>query len=173
MGAGKIIAIIGGILGILTIGLYYVLPEIFCLWRLDGDPIFSVFLGGFGFKTGTNAILPPPWPLGDYGPEYAEDILVLLVGVLIVAGGALAIVGGLIGNKMIGILGGVLMIAGPILLTIALILELGDFEDMALLLGDKSLLFGSETGVDWGLWIGSFLAIGGGVLGVIGGATVD
>ncbi|TKJ16898.1 MAG: hypothetical protein CEE43_19160 [Promethearchaeota archaeon Loki_b32] len=164
MGAGKIIAIIGGILGILTIGLYFVLPEIFCLWRLDGAPVLSIFLGGFGSSTGELMGVA-------YGPEYAEDIFLLIVGVLIVAGGALAIIGGLAGNKIIGILGGVLMIAGPIILTIALFAELGDFEDIALLLGGESLFWGSEPGVDWGLWIGFFLAIGGGVLGVIGGAT--
>ena len=166
MAAGKIIAIIGGILGILTIGLYFVLPEIFCLWRLDGAPFLSIFLGGFGSATGE--------ALGvGYGPEYYEDIMLLIICVLIVAGGALAIIGGLIENKMIGILGGVLMIVGPILLIVALFIEYGDFEAIASLLGGKSLFFGSEPGVDWGLWIGFYLAIGGGVLGLIGGATID
>ncbi len=51
MGAGKIIAIIGGILGILSIALYHVLPEIFCLWKLDVAPTISRFLGGFGAVT--------------------------------------------------------------------------------------------------------------------------
>jgi len=166
MGAGKFIAIIGGILGILTIGLYFVLPEIFCLWRLDGAPFLSIFLGGFGSTTGE--------VLGvGYGPDYAEDIMLLIICVLIVAGGALAIIGGLVGNKIIGILGGVLMIVGPILLIVALFIEYGDFEDIALILGGKSLFFGSELGVDWGLWIGFYLAIGGGVLGLIGGATIE
>jgi len=167
MGAGKILAIIGGILGILSVGLFYILPDLFCVWRIDGGAAFSVYLGGFGFTSGSIMGVDIP-------PEYGEDIFMLIVAVLIVAGSALALIGGLAGNKAVGILGGIILLAGPILLVVALLLELGDFADAALIidaLGGDTLLFGSGSGADWGLWISSFLALGGGVLGVIGGAT--
>lgn len=164
MGAGKILAIIGAILGILSVALFHLLPELFCFWRIDGGQAFSIYLGGFGFSSG--------WFMGiQIPPEYAEDIMLLIISVLIIAGSVIVLIGGLVENKAVGILGGIIILAGPILLILALILEMGNFENFATLLGG-SLLFGSMPGVSWGLWIGSFLALGGGVLGLIGGATV-
>ena len=166
MGAGKILAIIGAILGILSVALFYILPELFCFWRIDGGPAISVYLGGFGFQSGVLGGI-------EYGPEYGEDIFMLIVAVLIVAGSVLALIGGLAGNKAVGILGGIILLAGPILLVVALFLELGSFADIAAILPPgENLLFGSVPGGSWGIWIGSFLAFGGGVLGLIGGATV-
>lgn len=168
MGAGKIIAIIGGILGILTVALFYVLPEIFSFWRLE-TPVGDLFLGGFGFATGTG--------LFESDPEYTEDILLLITFTLVVAGGALAIIGGLIESKVFGILGGIIMLAGPIFLLIGLFMELGDFEDLAniidFLVGGEGLIMGSEGGVEWGIWISTYLAFGAGALGLIGGAIID
>ena len=165
MGAGKIVAIIGGILGILSVVLYHIMPDLFALWRLDGGVGLSITLGGFGFTGG--------WFLGvEITPVYAEDIFLLIIAILIVAGGVLTLGGGLAGNKAVGILGGIILLAGPILLIVALLLTLGSFADLALILPPGSnLLFGSLPGASWGLWMGSFLALGGGVLGLIGGAT--
>ncbi len=163
MGAGKFIAIIGGILGILSVALFYVLPEIFSFWRLE-TPLGDFFLGGFGFRAGTGI-----------DPEYTEDILLLIIFTLVVAGGAIAIIGGLIESKGVGILGGVIMLAGPIFLLIALFIEFGDFEDLAIAIsffGGEGLIMGSAGGAEWGIWISTYLAIGGGVVGVIGGATL-
>ena len=96
MGAGKIIAIIGGILGILSVVLYHLMPDLFNFWRIDGSPMFSITLGGFGFTSG--------WFLGvQITPIYAEDIFLLIIAILIVAGGVLALVGGLTGNKAINV----------------------------------------------------------------------
>ena len=167
MGAGRIIAIIGGVLGILSIVLFHVLPEFFCFWRLDAGAVIKIWEGGFGFVAGETGGTP-------IDPDYSEEIIWLIVGILVVAGGALSILGGLVENKLIGALGGLVMLAGPIIYIIFAALVIGPFEDLAALLGSvDSLLFGSQPGVSWGLWIGSFLAIGGGVLGIIGGATLD
>jgi len=152
MGAGKFIAIIGGILGILTVALFYVLPEIFCFWRLE-TPLGEYFLGGFGFRAGTGLL--------ESDPEYAEDILLLLMFTLSVAGGAIAIIGGLIESKVIGIVGGIIMLACPIILLIALFIEIGDFEDLAFIIGlfgGEGLIMGSEAGAEWGIWISTYLA---------------
>ena len=82
--------------------------------------------------------------------------------------------GGFFENKSITISGGLFMIVGTILLVIALFLELGYFEDMAAMLpSEENLFFGSLGGADWGLDVSFYLAIGGGVLGIIGGATFE
>ena len=162
MGAGRLIAIIGGILGILSVALFFVLPEIFSFWQLSGAGT-GLYLGGFGHLDGFSGFF------------YAEDTLLTIIFVLIVAGGAITIIGGLIENKMIGMQGGLLMIVGPIVFIIALVIELGYLEGLAAFIpmaGGDSLLFGSGSGANWGLWISTFLALGGGVLGLIGGLTV-
>lgn len=175
--AGKVIAIIGAIVGVLPIALYYVLPEIFSLWRFDAGSVFTRWLGGFGFVSGSG---PPP--RGDFGVEYYEDVLLMLIGVIIVVGAVLLLIGALVEVKALGIIGGLVVIAGPILLMIGLLIELGDFADIADMLEaggltDETLIFGSGKlgGViqaDWGMWIGTYIVIAGGVVGVIGGATV-
>ena len=167
MGAGKIIALVGGVLGIIAVVLFYVMPEIFCFWRFDADPVLAIFLGGFGSSSGVVGGV-------DQEIQYAEDVYLLLMGILVVAGGGVALVGALVDNKGIAVLGGLLMLVGSAILLIALGLELGDFEDVAALLpSDENLFFGSLGTADWGLYTSFFLAIGGGVLGVIGGALIE
>lgn len=167
MGAGKIIAIIGSVVGIISVALYYVLPEIFCFWRLDATPALGIFLGGFGSSFGEVGGI-------EQEIQYSEEIILLLVGVVVVAGGALTLIGAFLENKVLAILGGIAMIVGPILLSIALFLEIGDFEAVAAMLpSGENLFFGSYMGGDWGIWISFYMAAAGGVLGVIGGATVE
>jgi hypothetical protein len=165
MGSGRLIAIIGGVLGILSVVLFHLFPEIFAFWRIEGGG-GGIYLGGFAFEY-----------LVGSDPAYTEDILLLIIFILVVAGGALAIVGGLIENKLIGTLGGLLRLVGPILFIISLAIELGDFSDLAALVefstGERFLLFGSAAGLDWGLWVGTFLALGAGVIGLIGGLKVE
>ncbi len=167
MGAGKVLTIIGGVLGALSVLLFYIAPEIFCLWRIDAGSTLSVFIGGFGAWSGEFIAIP-------FGPEYSQDIILMIVGVLIIGGSVLTFIAGLAGSKAIGILGGIILLAGPILLLVALIAKMGVFGDTIVpLLGNVNLLFGSILGVaDWGIYIGSYFAIGGGLLGIIGGATI-
>jgi len=161
MGSGKIIALIGGILGVLSIVLFYALPEIFSLWRFDGGATMSMFVGGFGVVSGELLGIP-------YGPEPADDVFLTIISVLLIAGGAIAIIGGLMDSKPIGALGGLLMIIGPIVLILELVLELGFWEGFP-----EFALWGSQAGADWGVWIGFFIGLGGGVLGLIGAASMD
>jgi len=167
MGAGKVFAIIGGVLGVLSVVLYYIAPDILSLWRLDAPLTVRVYIGGFGAWSGEFIAIP-------FGPEYSGDIILMIVSVLIIGGGVITFIAGLVENKAVGILGGIILLAGPTLLLFELITKMGVFGDTIVpLLGDVNLLFGSVPGVaDWGIGIGSFLAIGGGILGIIGGATV-
>lgn len=60
------------------------------------------------------------------------------------------------------------MLAGPILLTVELLLEIGFWEGFP-----EFALWGSQAGADWGVWIGFFMGLAGGVLGLIGGASIE
>jgi hypothetical protein len=64
MGAGKVFAIIGGGLGVLSVVLYYIAPDILNLWRLDAPLTVRVYIGGFGAWSGEWLAVPFP-------PEYS------------------------------------------------------------------------------------------------------
>ncbi len=167
MGVGKVFAIIGSVLGVLSVVLYYAAPEIFCLWRLDAGTTMKAFIGGFGSVSGEQVSIP-------FAPKYTEDIFLLIVSVLILGGSVLTFIAGLTESKVVGILGGIILLAGPILFLVEIVAKLGIFgSDIVPLLGDAFFLFGNSPGlVEWGIYYGYYLAIGGGILGMIGGATV-
>ncbi len=81
MGAGKVFAIIGGVLGVLSVLLYYIAPDILNLWRLEAPGTLSIFFGGFGSRSG-EALTP-------FGPEYSGDIILMIIGFLIIGGGVI------------------------------------------------------------------------------------
>jgi hypothetical protein len=177
MGAGKILTIIGGISGLLCTILFHVFPGVFCLWRLDvsGFANHKVWIGGFGFRSGEES--------GSFiDPEYTERILFLLIGTLIAAGGAIAIVGGIMENKIISLTGGISMLVGIGGFIIGLIFEFGDFKELAdqialfggegLLFGKSSIPFPSITG-EWSLAAGAYMSVGAGAAGLVGGILLE
>jgi len=177
MGAGKILTIIGGISGLLSTILFHVFPNIFCLWRLDvwGFANHKVWIGGFGFRSGEES--------GNFiDPVYTERILFLLIGLLIAAGGAIAIIGGIMENKIVGLLGGIAMLAGISGFIISCLIEFGDFKELAdqialfggegLLFGKSSITFPSVTG-EWGLGMSAYMAIGASGAGLVGGFLIE
>ncbi|HDZ17708.1 MAG TPA: hypothetical protein ENI29_07435 [bacterium] len=168
MGIGKFLAIIGGILGILSMVLFYFMPEIFNLWRFvdEGSNVF-IYIGGFGSWSRDIGF--------NFGIRFSDDIFLLIVSLLTVGGSVLLFIAGVKGSKIVGILGGVILLAGPALFLLEIITKIGIIGDVLGLipaLGSFSLWFGNLSGAVWGIWISSFLVIGGGVLGIIGGVTI-
>ena len=165
MGTGKIVALVGAVVGILSVLLGLILPELFSWYRLS-VPGGGLYLTGFG----TDIFDPSP------GPDLEMAMLVLVGGILVIVGAVACLASAFVENKMIGILGGLLMIVGPLLLIVDVITGMSEFmEFMEFFTGDSGadLLFGSVGPVDWGLWIGFGMAIGGGVIGLVGGALVE
>jgi len=178
MGAGKILTIIGGISGLFCTIMFHVFPNVFCLWRLDvwGFANHKVWIGGFGFRSGEES--------GTFiDPEYTERILFLVLGLLIAVGGAIAIIGGIMENKIVGLLGGITMLAGILGFIVGLIIEFGDFKELAdqiaqfggegLLFGKSSITFPVTVTGEWSLGIGAYIAIEGGATGLIGGLLME
>ena len=168
MGVGKFLTIIGGIIGILSVALFYFLPEIFNVWRfVDEGSSVSIYIGGFGSWSRDIGF--------NFGIRLSDDIFLMVVSSLTVGGSVLVIIAGVKGSKTLGILGGVILLAGPALFMLEIITQIGIIGDVLGIipaLGSFSLWFGSAMGAAWGIWISFFLAIGGGVLGIIGGAKI-
>ena len=171
MGSGKIVALVAAIIGILSVTLGFVLPEWMGWYRViatTGGLSAGYAINGFGMLVAVGPVPPPP-------PEYALFFMPLIGGIMVAAGSVLLIIGALKESRAAGIIGGVVVLLGPMLLVLDLLIGIGDYS--MLVPPGQSLFFGSieiMPGVfyNWGLWIGSFLALGGGVLGLIGGATV-
>ncbi|MFX0041976.1 MAG: hypothetical protein ACFE8L_03600 [Candidatus Hodarchaeota archaeon] len=173
MGKGRIIAIIGAAVGITSVLLSLLLPHLFSWYHYDIDSPgghFGMYLTAFG-----SVIDDMPYPV-----SLDMAMFVLIGGILVLAGAGLCIVGGATEMKVLGIIGGILMIVGPAMLVLDLV---GQFSDFAEGIGDMAdyyggtVFFGGHSpapgvGITWGLWIGYFMAIGGGILGLIGGTTI-
>lgn len=170
MAYARQIAVIGAIIGILSVLLGLLSPEWFSWYRVNiPSPISAFYLTGFG----TAVFI-------DFAHQIDEiAILVLIGGILVIVGAVECLTSALLKNKVVGILGGLLMIVGPLLLLVDIMMGVSEFmQYMEYYTSGKSgaeLLFGRIDfwDIDYGLWIGFFMAIGGGVLGLIGGALVE
>ncbi len=177
--AGRVLAIIGAAVGIAAVLLGLVIPIIFSWYHVDLD--LGIIGTGELFLTGLGTTISDP-------SSTLEDeiaILVLVGGIMVLAGAGLCIVSAATEIKPLGIIGGILMIVGPIMLIVDLLLVDSEFaksvDDVLEFLeyavgGSYNILFGtwSEYGysMNWGInFIGFSIPIAGGILGLIGGAT--
>ena len=175
---GRVIVTVAGIIGILTLVLFMVIPDFFAFWRMDAYGFApadgSLWLGGIAQRAGDGTFLG----LGlETDLTYTEDFLLTIINVITIAGGAICIIGGVLNKKIIGLLGGIVMVLGVIAFIVALQIQFGDFSDLGDMIdafGGDTLLFGSGSAgpleADWGLGMGAWFGIGAAVAGVIGGA---
>jgi len=175
MGAGKVLALIGAIVALVTLALSFVVPAFFGLYRIEFSALGTT-IGVYITGIGTLVSVPSGLPVSGFA------IFELIGGILLIIGAILCIVASVKESKAVGIVGGVLILLCPLLLIIDLLLGLGDFAAMIELLGGPagaSALWGTFTItgppdviMSWGIWIGSFVTLAGGVIGIIGGATL-
>ena len=170
MAYARQIAVIGAFIGILSVLLGLLSPELFSWYSLSLPSIDGGFyLTGFGNSVFINY------------PSQTDEIagLVFAGGILVIVGAVECLTSALLKNKVVGIFGGLLMIVGPLLLVADIMMGMSEFMQwMEFYTSGKSgaeLLFGGipEYDINYGLWIGFFMAIGSGVLGLIGGALVE
>lgn len=175
MGKGRVVVIIGGCVGVASVLLGLAVPALFSWYhiQLTGDTTGGLYLTAFG------SVISDPT-----GADYEIAMLVLIGGIMVLAGTGLCIVGGATEIKVFGIIGGILMLIGPWLLIFDIMLEVSEYAKVVndnyidLLGGEEPIpiLFGAEgvagTQIFWGVWIGYFIANAGGILGLIGGALV-
>ena len=172
LGAGKALALIGAVVALITLALSFVVPNFFGWYRVEAS-MLGMTAGVYFTGLGTLVSVPA-------GFTGEMDIFVLIGGILLIVGAIACIIGGVKESKAAGIIGGFLILLSPLILIINLLIGTGEFAAMIQLLGGPagaSVLWGSITipgpmTLTWGIWIGSFLSLGAGVLGLIGGASV-
>ena len=173
--AGRVLAIIGAAIGIAMVLLSLIGGGFLSWYHFDvdyGPYSGGVYLTAFGSFIEDTISLPS---------SYTETaMLVLLGGILVLAGAGLCIVGAATEKKPLGIIGGILMILGPTFLIIDLagqVSEFSQFMDQIASAYDKSIFLGSFSygpgSIVWGIGIFPIaMIIGAGVVGLIGGATL-
>ena len=161
MGFGRIAAIIGAAVGLLSVILSLILPELFCWYSYTITNMISSNKSGYyltGF--GTTSTIP-------YSTAISGIALLELIGGFIVILGAM-------------------ILLGPVLLLVDFLFGIGAYfgineyhEYVAFIQtipSNESILWGTFIIMGdyyaWNLWIGFFMAVAGGVLGTIGGATL-
>ena len=173
MGFGKIVTIIGAIVGLISILLSFIFPDLFGWYRYEVSGWGSegaYYLSGFGT---VNSIPPSP-----FITELA--ILEAIGGLMVILGSILCIVATVKESKGMGVFGGLLMLLGPILLVIDFLVGMSEFAGV---IGDNLDLFVNRNAFweefstmgyayTWGVWIGFFIGITGGTLGLIGGLAL-
>ncbi|MFX0021508.1 MAG: hypothetical protein ACFE9S_04230 [Candidatus Hermodarchaeota archaeon] len=174
IGLGGILALIGSFVAILSIIISVFLPGMMSVWRTDADmeltPDGGIYLNWFGFFTGTIGI-----------PDVA--FYVLMGGILILLGSAFSILGVLKRSKLIEIIGSGLILVAPILVIFDLLFGAPDYiHSFPILTGEvlsnffgttQAHALGEDILFTWGLSVGYFMVIAGGILGLIGGMFYD
>ena len=172
MKIGKIIVIIGAIIGLASILLSFISPELFSWYRYEVSGWGSSggwYLTGFGTVT----------DIGNTTPMNLA-ILEVLGGSMVILGSILCIVATVKESKGMAFLGGLLMLLGPLLLIIDFLVGM---SELAGVISDNLDLFINRSAFweefstmgyayTWGLWVGFFLGIAGGAIGLIGGISI-
>jgi hypothetical protein len=172
MGFGKGLTIIGAILGIASIFLSFILPELFSWYRYE---VSGMGTSGGYYLTGIGTVI-------DIGNTSTMTLSILGVvgGILLLIGSILGIVATVKESKGMGVLGGLLMLLAPLLLVVDFLIGMSELAE-AIEFNMNIFLtrdwywedfFALVTSYTWGLWIGFFLGTAGGVLGLIGGITL-
>lgn len=165
MGIARVVAVIGALSGLLSVGLSLVLPELMAWYMFEIDSGDGYYLTGLGRVIIKGMII-----------EREISILVLIGGIAIILGAILCIVSAIKESKKIGFFGGILMLLGPGLLIADFLMRISDLAgaigSYVDILG-KSIFWGTyDDGFfvyTWSLWVGFYIASVGGVLGLLGG----
>ena len=175
MGAGRIAAIIGAAVGLLSVILSLILPELFCWYSYTVVNTTSLNKSGF-YLTGFGTTTSIPYSTAISGIALLE----LIGGFLVILGAIVCIVGVTKEENKIGAIGGILILIGPVLLLADFLIGISEYYEYVAFIQsidpNKSILWDTATSFGftytWNVWIGFFMAVAGGVLGTIGGATL-
>lgn len=154
------------------------LPDVIYFWGINTNGFpgsdLSLYLGGFYSGAYSSGGGPLNVNLID-----SMEITMLCLSFLIVGGVVAMLIGGVSGKRSSSIGGGFFLLFGLVILMGALLDEFGMFGDLTsnLSLVGRNLLFGSlnQPGmtISWGLGIGFYLTLIGGVLGLIGSIMME
>jgi hypothetical protein len=174
-GTGKALIIVGSILGILSVFLYFISEPLGSWWTVTIDPLIGSdthnYMNIFGQFQDQESFNPEDLTLGFYG---------ILAAVLVIVGSILGFI--TLGNqsKVIGILGALIIIGGIIIFLIGLN-NVEGFQDIISGLEffsdeEYNVFFGSASFINdwtWYLSAGFFFAVIAAILLLIGSFMLD
>ena len=161
----KLIAVIGGLLGLIAVLIGLVPSEISWWYVKETVGNNAAYLNAFGYFTDMNGEV-----------EFIDDYLILLSGVIFLISSIMIMYGGVKGQQGIAIISGVLMIVGLVLFCVALNAneDWGNVESFLSWLDNESTVFYGEWLVwRWGLGVGFYLGAVGAGIGIIGAVVMN
>jgi len=175
---GKALTMIAGVLGLISLFIGVVLPDIGAWFKIEasagGASLLGYYVNGLGIVS-IGGSMSQLFGSGGLGILVIE----LIGGMVCLIGCIFCLLGAARESKKFSMIGAVLILLGPIILIIDLLLiSSGSFALILQVFGSagENILYGSLTvmgnTIAWGLWIGSFLALGAGILGVISSITL-
>ncbi len=157
--------LIGGIVAIVGV-LLYLFDQSFAFWEWDAPILGKYYISAFGTLHHASA-----------DPEVLEGSTYSYAAYIILAGGALALFGGVKGTKAAGILGAVAIIAGLAYFVYSHVEYLDDtwgntLAFLTALAGKtgQEMIWGSQGDIAWRLGNGFFVTSVGGILALVGAA---
>lgn len=172
---GKYLAIISAFIVILTVLLSLAIPALFS-W-------YSYTISSGGYSSGLYLTPFGSFIVDDYGSPDEIVGLVLIGGIMVLTGAGLCIAGVVKEMKVLGIIGGILLILGPTMLLIDLRFQVSEFAQAMhdIVEIEHYYLTHALWGhfypspgirVTFGITLGYLITYVGGVLGLIGGMTI-
>ncbi|MFX0105823.1 MAG: hypothetical protein ACFE75_10050 [Candidatus Hodarchaeota archaeon] len=174
---GRSIVALSAIIGLISILLFYVLPDTFYLWHIEMTGYYDVKVVFGGFSSGAYQMGGGIINLRNIN-FIEEEATLIFAGIITIFGILMTLIGAGKGSRGAGIGGGFFLLLAPILFMGALMGGAGIFSELADIVGivGQNLLFGSisdmGTTVTWGIGAGTILPLVAGVLGLIGGGLI-
>ena len=154
MGFGRIAAIIGAAVGLLSVILSLILPELFCWYSYTITNMISSNKSGY-YLTGFGTTSTIPYSTAISGIALLE----LIGGFIVILGAIICIVGVSKESKKIGSIGGILILLGPVLLLVDFLFGIGAYfgineyhEYVAFIQtipSNESILWGTFIRISW------------------------
>ena len=144
------LVLLGGLLGILSVFLYYISPSLGSWWYLSWEIFkgeFDININAFGYDRETQIL----------------ESIMIFVGIFIIIGSILAIIGGMRKSMKFSFISSLIMLTGivfflSIVLSTDLLNKSAQKYGLSNIKGTKAL-YGNTNHISWGLGIGFYLAL--------------
>lgn len=161
----RFIALIGGLLGLVAVLIGLIPSEISWWYVKETIANNAAYLNAFGYFTDMNGEV-----------RFIDDYLILISGLIFLAGSILIMYGAFKEQKGIAIISAVLMIVGLVLFCVALNAnaDWGNVETFLSWMDNQSSVFYGEWAFwRWGLGIGFYLGAVGAGIGIVGAFVMN
>lgn len=174
---GKAVVIIAAIMGFLSVLLFFVSSFLGSWWFMQMSGSYEDISMSMGVYMDSFGVLHGEF-MGITMSEQALGAPGSFAGIVTLLGALLLLIGGATEKKGLGIAGAMIIILGPILFIASFLMGVSDALPVDNYYSQMlELFYGSRSSggasVTWGLGPGFYLALAGGIMGIVGSAKLE